>query len=729
MTTNPREAQIPSDLSADRPGSDPKSDRLGYAPFAKRLAQSIAGLPRAEGHVVALYGKWGFGKTTMLNYVRHYLSELGQSEQPVVVSYNPWWFSGHEDLVRAFFSQLRARIEERKEFPSEVRSRLADFAEALSEMPLPYVSWGKLAGKILRPKPKDIEKLKNEISTALRNQPRRILVMIDDIDRLTSEEIRQVFRAVKSVGDFPNVTYLMAFDKSVVVRSLGELQGGSGEDYLEKIVQIPFELPLVDRVSIRTLFVEQVDKILTGVDPKSFNQTYWGNIFLDGIDNFLETPRDVVRFTNALAVTFRAVIGEVNPVDFIAIESLRMFCPEVYDTIRNNREMFTGHAPDNARRPGRADLTQFHNNWLDRIREISPLLEEPTKAMVQRLFPKLQAVWGNTQFGLEWEAEWRRQVRVCSDSIFPVYFSLAIPTGEISNSEMQAILTSAGSAELFRAEILKLADQIRPDGKTKAGAFLVRLQDYTATEIGLDQVEPIVSALLDIGDNLIRPDEVGSGLFDLGVDVQSGRVIWQLLKRLEAPRRYEILKQAFERGRGLYVIQKSLIVLGQQQGLYGEQASPEQEWFVTREQLLEFDRILVTKTRRASQDGSLLCTPRLLLVLNFWSEKEGRDEPRAWVAETVRDERKLAEFLERCLQSSTSFSLGDAVGQKRDRLDPRWLEVYLDADQIVSRVRNLSENMSLSDRQRRAANQFLKEYDFRKRGGNPDDPFAQDQIA
>jgi DNA topoisomerase IB len=95
----------------------------------------------------------------------------------------------------------------------------------------------------------------------------------------------------------------------------------------------------------------------------------------------------------------------------------------------------------------------------------------------------------------------------------------------------------------------------------------------------------------------------------------------------------------------------------------------------------------------------------------------------------VRDERKLAEFLERCLQSSTSFSLGDAVGQKRDRLDPRWLEVYLDADQIVSRVRNLSENMSLSDRQRRAANQFLKEYDFRKRGGNPDDPFAQDQIA
>jgi predicted KAP-like P-loop ATPase len=729
MAMNSSEIRIPSDLSADRPGNDPSSDRLGYAPFAKRLAQSIARLSRAEGHVVALYGAWGFGKTTMLNYVRYYLNEMGASERPIIVTYNPWWFSGHEDLVRAFFSQLRAKVEDQKEFPSEVRSRLADFADALSEVPLPYLSWGKLAGRVLRPKPKDIEKLKCEISTSLRAQPHRILVMIDDIDRLTSEEIRQVFRAVKSVGDFPNVTYLMAFDKRVVARSLGELQGGSGEDYLEKIVQIPFELPLVDRVSIRALFFEQVDMILKDVDRKSFDQTYWGNIFLEGIDKFIETPRDVVRFTNTLAVTFRAVIGEVNPVDFIAVESLRMFRPDVYDTIKNNRGMFTGHAPDNVRHPGRDQLLQFHNNWLGRIRETSPLLEEPIKDMMQRLFPKLQAVWGNTQFGPEWEAEWRRNVRVCSDSVFPVYFSLAIPAGEISNTEMLAILANAGSAEAFGTEILNLAEQIRSDGKTKASAFLVRLQDYTATEIGIGQIEPIVSALLDIGDRIMQPEEAGAGLFDLGVDVQSGRVIWQLLKRLEAPRRYEIIREAFERGHALYLIQKAIIVLGQQQGLYGEHARPEQEWFVTREQLLELDRMLVGKIRQASQDGSLLNTPRLLLVLNFWCEKGGLDEARAWVAGTVTDDRKLAEFLERCLHGSSSFSFGDAVGRKHDRLDPNWLKAYLDADEIVSRVRNLSQSVSISDRQRRAVNQFLKEYDFRKRGGNPDDPFAQDHIA
>jgi predicted KAP-like P-loop ATPase len=726
---NSRTPPIGPDISADRPGRDPSLDRLGYAPFAKRLAESISAMPRAEGQVLALYGGWGFGKTTMLNYVRHYLEEMEAAKRPVVISFNPWWFSGHEDLVRAFFGQISAKIQDRKEFPPEVRTGLADFADAISDIPLPYFSWGKLVGRAVRPKVKDIEKLKNEIAAALRKQAQRILVVIDDIDRLTSEEIRQVFRAVKSVGDFPNVTYLVAFDKSVVVRSLGQVQGGSGEDYLEKIVQIPFELPLVDRVSIRTLFFEQVDTILVGIDQKSFDQTYWGNIFLEGIDKFLETPRDVVRFTNALGVTFRAVIGEVNPVDFIAVEALRMFCPEVYNTIKSNREMFTGHAPNNLGHPRGNELRQFHDRWIARIHDTSPLLEEPIKDMVQRLFPRLQAVWGNTQFGPEWDGEWRRELRVCGDSVFPVYFSLAIPTGEISNTEMQSILAKVVAPEEFGAEILKLAKQTRPDGKSKAAAFMVRLQDYTATEIATDQIEPIVLALMDIGDELMSPEDASSGMFDLGIDVQIGRVIWQLVKRVEPPRRFEILRGALERGHALYVIQKSLIVLGQQQGLYGETARPQQEWFVTAEQLTQLDGIFVEKIRRASQDGALLRTARLLLVLSFWREKGGLDEARTWVAETLKDDSRLAEFLESCLHSSSSFQYGDSVGRRHDRLDPKWLEPYCEVDQIVGRVRTLHERVVLSDRKSRAVSQFLKEYDFRKRGGNPDDPFAQDEIA
>ena len=133
---------------------------------------------------------------------------------------------------------------------------MADFAELLSEAPVPHAALAKIGAKLLRPRIKDIAKLKDEVSSALQKQPRRILVIVDDIDRLTSEEIRQMFRTIKAVADFPRVTYLLAFDKEVVARSLAALQGGlwgglSGEDRPG-----PFELPLVDRLSIRNFFLE-----------------------------------------------------------------------------------------------------------------------------------------------------------------------------------------------------------------------------------------------------------------------------------------------------------------------------------------------------------------------------------------------------------------------------------------------------------------------------------------
>jgi predicted KAP-like P-loop ATPase len=717
----------PVEISADSPGSDPNSDRLGYAPFAKRLAQSIAGLERAEGHVLALYGRWGFGKTTMLNYVRHYLNEIAEKNRPVALSFNPWWFSGHEDLVRAFFAQLSAKIGDHKEFPSDVRKRLADLADSLADVPLPYVGGlAKVAGKMIRPKVKDVEKLKIEISALLRSQRRRILIMIDDIDRLTSEEIRQVFRAVKSVGDFPNVTYLLAFDKQVVVRSLGELQGGSGEDYLEKIVQVPFELPHVDRVSIRGLFFERVDSIIAGVDSKNFDQTYWGNVFLEGIDKFLESPRDVVRFTNAVAVTFPAVASEVNPVDFIAVESLRIFAPEVYEAIRSNREMFAGNGAIGRHGEGREVLVEFHNAWLRDVGERTPTLEEPIKNMLARLFPKLQGVWENMQFGPEWEAEWRLASRVCSDTIFPIYFSLAVPTGEISKAEIKEILGNAANSRMFERHLLKLADETRPDGKSRAHAFLVRIQDYTAREISTEQIGPIVVALLDVGDQLMRPADQGSSLFDLGIDVQCGRVIWQLLKRLDAPRSFELLRDAFTSGRALYLIQKEFIVLAQQQGFYGEQGHPEREWLITREQLEQLKGILIDRISRASKDGSLLHSPRMLLLLNFWAEKDA-SSVQTWFMETIKEDAKLAELLEHSIQTTASAQWGDVVARRHDRLDPKWFQKLVDIEGLVIRVRELSKDSSLSEIQERAVREFLREYEIRRRGGNPDDPFAQEE--
>jgi predicted KAP-like P-loop ATPase len=719
------ESEKVSQISPDRPGEDPVSDRLGYAPFAKHLADSILRLPSSEGLVIALYGAWGTGKTTMLNYVRHYIRQSPPDQQPTLVAFNPWWFSGNEDLIRAFFGQLQAHLGTAGGAASSLRNKLADFSEAVSEVPLPYTGMGKATAKVLRTKPKDVTKLKAEISKALAKREKRILVTIDDIDRLAPNEVHAVFQVVKAVADFPNITYLMAFDKTVVTQSLEYLHSGTGDDYLEKIVQVPFELPLADRLSIRNLFFERLT-ILAEIEPKTIDKTYLGNMFFEGIDKFLETPRDVVRLTNALSVTFRAVLGEVNPVDFIAIECLRLFCPDVYQTVRSNSEMFTGGAPTDYVRPTREELSEFHNGWLTRLRASNAIKQRPVQEMLKRLFPKLESVWGNTSYGGDYVTKWSRELRICDEDVFPVYFALAVNSGEISNSEMQTVLANTGDSEWLSSELLKLAHQIRPDGKTRVSALLEKLQDYTHEGIPIENIEPILLAFSNIGNQLFIPEDRSSSLLGYGNDTRMGRVTWQLLKRLDPDRRFEVLRRAVESGRALSFVYHAVIVLGQQQGKYGEsQPQPEREWFITREQLSILEGLVLERIRNASRDGSLSETPTLPLILNFWRANATQEEVAIWVSQVVKGDQGLVKLLEGYLQTTASAGLDDAVVRRTDRLDPEWLRSYLDPEQIVDRVRGLLQNAKLPPRQNRALAQFLKEYDLRQRGGNPGDPFAQ----
>lgn len=125
-------------LSADRALTDPADDRLAYAPFAKQLARSVLRGCPADGLVVAVYGEWGTGKTTALNFISHYLEQ--DEDPPVVMHFNPWWFAGHEDLVRRFFNQFEATFARKRSRKKKLLSRLAAFGALVGETPDPRVA-------------------------------------------------------------------------------------------------------------------------------------------------------------------------------------------------------------------------------------------------------------------------------------------------------------------------------------------------------------------------------------------------------------------------------------------------------------------------------------------------------------------------------------------------------------------------------------------------------------
>lgn len=115
-------------MRGDNPVSSRTEDRLGRAQFADRITAMLRGAPADRGLVVGLMGPWGSGKTSVLNMVRE---GLQRSPERTVLAFNPWMFSGSEQLVRAFFEQVSAQLRLKKRAAErELASQLAEYGQA-----------------------------------------------------------------------------------------------------------------------------------------------------------------------------------------------------------------------------------------------------------------------------------------------------------------------------------------------------------------------------------------------------------------------------------------------------------------------------------------------------------------------------------------------------------------------------------------------------------------------
>lgn len=710
-------------LSADRPSTDPKEDLFGHAPFAKSLADSICRYPGSDGLVLALYGPWGSGKSTVLGYVNHYLEQQPEESRPVVVAFNPWWFSGQENLARAFLGQLQAVLPTKSEKFKKLGDLLGDFAEGVGGLiDLSGMTGGaagkvgKLIGMVTKRKPKDVPALKAEISKILREAKKRVLVVIDDIDRLAPEETRQLFTVIKALADFPNVVYLLAFDREVAAQAIEQQSGLPGERYLEKIIQVPFELPPVDRVALRAALFKRLDQVLGDTPDGLFDQSYWTNVFHDGIDPLIQVPRDVVRFTNTLSVTYPAVRGEVNPVDFIALEAIRVFLPDLYDLVRTNQDRFAGHSRDGGYQEDRNAMLAFHQQW---VAELPERFREGTQALLERIFPKI----GQMGYGADWLAQWRRGLRACHPDMFPVYFRLAVPQGAILRSEMMALLALAGSAADFGAALVRAKAERRPDGLSKARALLERLMDHVEQDIVDEHIPTVIQALFDAGDLLIDPADE-RGMFDFGNVSRASRPVYHLLKRVPAGRRADILDEAIKAGNALAVQSWLLRALDEEITKAKDSGEPTQ---LTADEVARLKATWISRVRTLSAKADFVDHPELSRLLSIWRHWGDDGETRAWCDRVTASDNGLLALLPKFLQHTRSQTMGDWAVRLQPRLNPNWLESYLDTASCAKRLVELSGKRAVPHEAEEAVAQFLKEFEMLTAGKNPDGDGAFDE--
>ena len=202
-------------------------------------------------------------------------------------------------------------------------------------------------------------------------------------------------------------------------------------------------------------------------------------------------------------------------------------------------------------------------------------------------------------------------------------------------------------------------------------------------------------------------------MFDFGNDIRIGRIVEQLLRRQERSTRFEVLR-AMANGNALSIIVREVVTLGQQQGKYGvDSYSSEETWLISAQQLEELEKIALKKVQDAAPQ-SLLRTPNLTQVLEFWRQQTGDQEVKQWVQKAVSDDEGLVKFLEKFFERNFSQSASEAEQNRGYKLDLTGLETYLELPLIIDKVEGLTEKSELTEEQINVVQQLLQAYEMRQ---------------
>jgi ABC-type branched-subunit amino acid transport system ATPase component len=342
---------------SDRPINKPEADEFGRSAFASAIARALVLPPDAPSIVVAIEGEWGSGKTSVLNMVAHTLKQ--HAEKPLVIALDSWLLAGSDAVVQTFLTQFAAALG--KDNLSESAEKAADkvirFSRLLTPIRLipgidPYASMlqnvldsvGAGAKAYAEISKLDIQKSKVEVAAALKETGRAIVIILDDLDRLDPEETRQVFRLIKAVADFERVSYLLAYDPEPVYQALSFGNAYDGAAYLEKIVQVPYPLPLPSYLALKAYLRSRLEKIWRKSTLESFEVDRLEKLLSSegGLGHAIRNPRDINRLANRLLISIPATRGEVNAADVVAFEALSILYPKTADTIRRRPYEFVG---------------------------------------------------------------------------------------------------------------------------------------------------------------------------------------------------------------------------------------------------------------------------------------------------------------------------------------------------------------------------------------------------
>jgi hypothetical protein len=616
-------------LHADRPIAGRAEDLLDRTHFASMIAREVLKAPVERGFVVSVMGEWGSGKSSVLNLVEE---EIASSA--TVLWFNPWLFSSSEELVARFFIEVVAQLEGRRNAAlSGIAKRLASYGQAvapMAQMVLPgagtligaVAGVADAAGRQHRSTREEYQSLASE----LRDLDRRLVVFVDDIDRLRRDEIREVVRLVKLIGDLPNVVYVLAYDRPRVELALGEGDQSEGRSYLEKIVQVPHTVPRVRNATILQLALEELDEVIGDTTMVAFDESAWRELVRVGIGPMIGTLRDARRYANVAPLMLELVGTEVAGQDVLALEALRVFEPDVHAALPRISHVLAGQGGDLRDRQAiddeRRELVEHALS--------SATHREAARELLTRLFPAVEHLFGGARYQPA-QRSWRLARRVASPDVFDTYLHARFGDEGLATAEVERVVELLHDATRLRSVLAEIPNE-------RLDTLLDRLRDYRERFKARDAAGalPLLELMsrLHLGPRfkLFPPEWAVSG------------VVRDLMRALPSERRATLAEQLFEGAPSLTARWYVLVWFTE-----GSEARDEDTRPLTPDEAAPLEEELRLQVAQAAAE-SLSREPRLLTLFSLLVRSDDDEEGRRIAQQRLDDDALMLALLSNSIQ-------------------------------------------------------------------------------
>lgn len=684
---------------ADEPIQSKSEDVLDRGSFVKGFCGEILALPSSESFVFGLYGDWGEGKSSIINLIEE---ELDQETRIIPIKFDPWYFENQEGLMRSFFQSIDHALNKLYFLPS-FRKMLYRYKNFLLPVPKHFgVDFGRLIA------PEIPEETKNRISSLINRTGKKIVLFIDDIDRLHKNEVLLIFKLIKLSANFRNVIFVVSFDPQKIDKLLSSL---NGKDFLEKIVQKPVLLPKVEQSIIDNFLdqgIETLSRTLNITPDKEFQEKLPYTYQTDLV-HFFPTLRTAKRYLNSLKTSLSPIYTEVNLFDFLVLELIKVFYPEVYEDIWKNAHNYCEVKWGESRLLYR-DLAFDDRNRDQRIKaHIEKTVsgkkhEHILRKLLGELFPPVKRAIEGLHVSYEGDAEYyRTNKKVAHPESFVKYFMLKIPTEELSDQFIESIIddiNTCPSTEL-PAKLQSLFEKLQRENQSLDFLKKLRtLRDKINNQIAESLIRTLYEKI-----SMFSKEEKGLK----GSEYNSVRLIILLLidKKIDKAQIEPLLLEIIEKSPdNEFAVQTVLSCRSERGGKFYD--------IYENTDINKLHQSLSKRltTHYIEGDKDILKEPNWPFILYQWGayNNEGREKVNEYVFSLIGEH---PEYIGKLINDSFITRWDKPVSRAEIRYDDL-LRVY-NVDELYRLAKQKGSEAYLTPEQKEAIDLFLSVYEQRKK--------------